>query len=124
MASPACYNIPITKSVTVTAVAVSRGARLTLASTGTAAASAATVRGDYVALQDIPASGIGLVAPIESGGSVPLIPDGAIAIGDAVYSAASGKVSTTSTNAVLIGKAVQASSGDGVLFAAELKSAL
>ena len=45
-------------------------------------------------------------------------------IGDSAYSAASGKFSKTSTNAVLCGKWVLAASGDGVLGEVELLNPL
>jgi len=107
MATPATTNITLQKTVTATNVAISRGARLTLDSSGTVSASAIGVRGDYIALQDIPASGSGLALPIGVGGSVPVIATENCTRGDAAYSAASGGTSKTSTNAVLMGKWLQ-----------------
>ena len=103
----ATTSIPLQKSATATNVAIARGVRVTLDSSGTVSASAVGVQGDYITLQAIPASGIGLVAPIAAGGSLPVLASETTAVGDAAYSAASGKVSKTSTNAVLIGKWLQ-----------------
>lgn len=107
MAFPATENIPLKVSVTVTAVAVARGTRLTF--NGTAyAASAIGVRGDVIALQDIPASGLGLAAPINAGGSLPVIAgEASCDAGDAAYSMAAGLTGVTTTNAVLMGKWLQ-----------------
>ena len=103
----ATTNVSIQRTVTATNVAIGRGIRVTLASTGLVAASAVGVQGDYITLQAIPASGVGLVAPIAAGGSLPVQASEATAVGDAAYSAANGQVSKTSTNAVLIGKWLQ-----------------
>lgn len=103
-------------SVNLSAVAVVRGARLTLASTSLCAASAIGVRGDYVAVQAGAASETIAAVPLQLGCVVPMLASEAIAVGDAVYSAAAGKVSKTSGGAILLGKAVQAASGDGILF--------
>jgi hypothetical protein len=107
MSTLATTNIATQRTVTATNVAISRGARLTLDSSGTVSVSAIGVRGDFIALQAIPASEKGLAAPIGAGGSVPVIASETTAVGDAAYSAASGKVSKTSTNAVLMGKWLQ-----------------
>ena len=104
-------------SVNLTAASVSRGARLTLDSSGTCAASAIGVRGDYVAATAGAASATIAAVPLQLGAIVPMIASEAIAVGGVVYSAASGKVSTTSGGgAIYIGKANTAASGDGVLF--------
>jgi len=103
----ATINVPIQKTVTATAAAIGRGIRVTLNSSGLVAASAIGVQGDYITLQAIPASGTGLAVPIAAGGSVPVQASETTAVGDAAYSAASGQVSKTSTNAVLIGKWLQ-----------------
>lgn len=104
MAGPSTYNIPQIRSVLVTAVAVARGTRLTF--NGTAyAASALGVRGEMIALEDIPASGRGDAAPINGGGSVPcLAGEASCDAGDAAYSMAAGLTGVTTTNAVLMGK--------------------
>ena len=107
MATVATTNISIQKTVTATNVAIARGTRVTLNSSGLVAASAIGVRGDYIALQDIAASGTGVAAPIGAGGSLPVIASETTAVGDAAYSAASGLTSKTSTNAVLMGKWLQ-----------------
>ena len=104
-------------TVNATAVAISRGARVTLDSSGTVAASAIGVRGDYVAAGAIAASGTGAAYSMQEAGIIPVIASEAIAVGDLCYSAASGKVSKTSGGgAVIVGKANTAASGDGVLF--------
>ncbi len=117
MAELACLVGVDLLSVNLTAVAVVRGARLTLDSSGTCAASAIGVRGDYVAAGAGAASATIAAVPLQSSGIVPMLASELIALGGAVYSAASGKVSTTSGGgAVYLGKANTAASGDGVLF--------
>ena len=106
--NPATIQITIQKTVTATAVAISRGARLVLGSNGLVSVAGITIVGDYVALQDIAASGTGLAAPIGNGGSVPMIASEAITLGAAAYSAATGGTSKTSAGAVLVGKWLQA----------------
>lgn len=108
----ATTNIKIQKTVTATAVAIVRGSRLLLNTNGLVSVAGLTIAGDYIALQDIAASGTGLAAPIGSGGSVPVLASENCTVGAAAYSAASGKTSKTSTNAVLIGKWLQAPSAD------------
>ncbi len=116
MAELAAYtNAPLT-TVIPSAVAVARGIRLSLASTGLVAAAASTVRGEYVSSQAAAASEPLAAFQPQSGGITPYVADGAIAVGDTVYSAASGKVGLTSTSTVIIGKANTAASGDGILF--------
>jgi len=114
MSTIATTNIPLQKTVTATNVAIGRGVRVTLNSSGLVAASAIGVQGDYITLQAIPASGSGLAAPIGAGGSVPAQASETVAVGDAAYSAASGQVSKTSTNAVLIGKWLQAGAANAL----------
>jgi hypothetical protein len=110
--NPATTNIKTQKTVTATAVAISRGARLLLNTNGLVSVAGITIVGDYVALQDIAASGVGLAAPIGAGGSVPMLASENCTVGAAAYSAASGKTSKTSTNAVILGKWLQAPSTD------------
>ena len=110
--NPATTNIATQKTVTATAVAIVRGARLLLNTNGLVSVAGLTICGDYVALQDIAASGTGLAAPIGGGGSVPMLASENCTVGAAAYSAASGKTSKTSTNAVLVGKWLQAPSTD------------
>lgn len=120
MATVATTIIPLQKTVTVTAVDVARGTRLTLDSSGTCAASALGVRGDYIALQDIPASAKGLAAPINAGGSLPVIAgEASCDRGDAAYSMAAGLTGVTTTNAVLMGKWLQ-TTASGALGVIEL----
>lgn len=120
MATVATTIIPLQKTVTATAVAIARGTRLTLDSSGTVAASALGVRGDYIALEDIPASGTGLAAPINAGGSVPVIAgEASCDRGDAAYSMAAGLTGVTTTSAVLMGKWLQ-TTASGALGVIEL----
>jgi hypothetical protein len=122
MATVATTIIPVQKTVTATAVAIARGTRVTLDASGTVAASAVGVRGDYITLQDIPASGVGLAAVIAAGGSVPaLAGEASCDRGDAAYSMASGLTGITSAGAVLMGKWLQ-TTASGALGVIELKS--
>lgn len=128
MPEMATYNIPKTQTARLTAAAVARGLRLTTASTGLCSVSnSLTVRGEHVALTAGAASGVVAVAPIQSGGSAPFISDGAgaIAVGDPIYCALAGKVSTTSTNATLLGRALTAAAAtDGLLVVVQIESSL
>lgn len=120
MATVATKNIPMQRTITVTAVDVARGTRLTLNSSGVCAASAIGVRGDFIALEDIPASGTGLGAPINNGGSLPVIAgEASCDRGDAAYSMAAGLTGVTTTNAVLMGKWLQ-TTASGALGVIEL----
>jgi len=120
MATVATQIIPLKKTVTATAVAIARGTRVTLNSSGLVAASAIGVRGDYITLEDIPASGTGLAAPINAGGSVPVIAgEASCDRGDAAYSMAAGLTGVTTTNAVLMGKWLQ-TTASGALGVIEL----
>lgn len=121
MGTPATTNIATQRSVLVTAVDVLRGTRLTF--DGTAyAASALGVRGDMIALVDIPASTRGLAAPIAQGGSVPVIAgEASCDAGDAAYSMAAGLTGVTTTNAILMGKWLQ-TTASGALGVIELES--
>ncbi len=121
MATLATTNIPLQVTVTATSTAIGRGIRVTLNSSGLVAASAIGVQGDYITLQAIPASGVGLAAPIGAGGSIAVLASEAVAVGDAAYSAASGQTSKTSTSAVLLGKWIQAAAS-GALGIVQLKS--
>lgn len=122
MATVATTLIPIQKTVTATAVAISRGTRVTLQANGLVSASAIGVRGDYIVLQDIPASGTGVAAVIPAGGSVPVLAgEASCDRGDAAYSMASGLTGVTSTNAVLMGKWLQ-TTANGALGVIELAS--
>lgn len=102
--------VPMT--VLASTSAISRGYRVTLASDGTVSASAIGVRGDFVMVNDVAASGYGTANPMTNGAKVDAFASEAVAVGDAAYSAASGAFSKTSTNAVLVGKWVQAASAN------------
>jgi hypothetical protein len=106
--------VPIT--VLATAVAQVRGVRVTMDSTGACAVSAISERGDFVVDQAIAASDRGIGYSLNGGGVVAALASEATAIGDPAYSAAVGKWSkSTGGGAILMGKWVQAASGDGVL---------
>ena len=122
MATVATTVIPIQKTVTATAVAIARGTRLTLNSSGLVAASAIGVRGEYIALQDIAASGTGLVAVTSAGGSVPMLAgEASCDRGDIAYSMAAGLTGITSTSAVVMGRWAQ-TTANGALGVVELAS--
>lgn len=104
MSNSATQIIPLQRTIKAGAVDLPRGVRVTLGSDGLCLVSAIGVRGDYITLQAIPASTYGAAAPIGAGGSIPVVASETTAVGDAAYSAASGQVSKTSTNAVLMGK--------------------
>lgn len=102
-------NAPLI-SANATAVAIARGTRVTMDSSQVVSAAASTVRGDFIAAQAVAASGTGAFVPLQSGSVVPVLAalNVAFAVGDTVYSAASGLVGSTSTSTVVIGKAVTA----------------
>jgi hypothetical protein len=109
MATVATNLIPLQKTVTATAVAIARGTRVTLNSSGLVAASAIGVRGDYIVLENIAASGTGIAAPINAGGSVNVLAgEASCDRGDAAYTMAAGLTGITTTGgAVLLGKWLQ-----------------
>lgn len=123
MALQATYVGIEPRTITATSVAQARGVRVTRDSSGTTAVTAIGTRGDYVTLQAIAASGTGAAASASGGGKVPALASEQVDVGDLAYSAASGKFSKTSTNAVLMGRWTLAASGDGVLGEVELFSA-
>lgn len=121
MAELACDTGASLLTVTLTAASAVRGVRVTMNSSGLCAVTSATTRGDYVLAQDGAASGV-IAAYDAQSGIVPALASEAAAVGDLAYAAASGKFSVTSTNAALMGRWVQAASGDGVLGAVKLFS--
>jgi hypothetical protein len=122
MATVATTQVSIQKTVTATAAAIARGTRVTLQANGLVSASAIGVRGDYITLQDIAASGTGVAVPIGAGGSVPVLAgEASCDRGDAAYSMASGLAGVTSTNAVLLGKWLQ-TTANGALGVIEISS--
>lgn len=66
-------------------------------------------------------SGDSVTLRLPNAGTVKTTASEAIAAGDQLYKAASGKVSKTATGSVLIGIAVTAASGDGSIFEALLR---
>lgn len=116
MAELAAYTNAPLFTATPTAVAVVRGCRYTMDASGLYALSAIGVRGDFVASSSAAASAPFAAFSLQNGSIVPMLAAGVMAVGDPVYSAASGLVSSTSTSAVLLGKANTAASGSGILF--------
>lgn len=109
MGAPNYSITPVQKTVTATNVALARGVRVLInANTGLVSVANATLRGSYVTAQAIAASGVGVAYPIQTGSHYPILVSENVAIGDALYSAADGKVSKTSTNTVLLGVALTA----------------
>lgn len=100
---------------TLTAAAVARGLRVTRNSSNLFAVQDISARGDAVTLRDGVASEAIPICPSGTPAKVPAVASEAVAIGDLAYSAAGGKFSKTSTNAVLMGRWTLAASGDGVL---------
>lgn len=117
MAELAAYTNSPLFPVTLTAVAVARGIRLTQDSSNLNAASAIGVRGDWVASCAGAASERIAAFSLQEAGIIFAVASEAIASDDLCYSAANGKVSKTSGGgAVILGKANTAASGDGILF--------
>lgn len=99
------------------AVTPSRGARLLIASDGTyGLAPIGDVGQGFCQYTVSDSGGSGTYKPWNGQGTQVGIASEAIAVGDDVYTAASGKCSTTATNALWLGRAKQAATGDGVLF--------
>jgi hypothetical protein len=103
-------------------VAIARGLRGTLNSSGTSDLSPIGEVGDMVALADIEAAKPGPAASVHGGGKVPAVASEATIVGDLAYSAASGRFSKTAAGAVAIGRWTLAASGAGVLGEVELKA--
>lgn len=112
----------VPQTILASTSAINRGLRTTLASDGTVSVSAIGVRGDYITVNDVAASSYGTGHACGTGAKISALASEAVAIGDLAYSAASGKFSKTSTNAVLMGRWVQAASGDGVLGVVQLET--
>lgn len=104
-------------SVTLSSAAsAARGTRLTLGSAGTYSAAAIGVKGECVTSYTIAASGSGAARLLNAQGTqIYQTTAASIAVGDAVYTAASGLVSNTSTSATLLGVARQAVGSAGGL---------
>lgn len=120
MALQATYDGLTLRTQIPTAVALALGVRVVVDSNGLVAVAAASIRGEFTTIQSAEASTPCQVASMQAGGRVPALASESVAVGDPAYSAASGKYSKTSTNAVLVGKWVEAASADGVLGAVEL----
>ncbi len=109
--------LPIQQSVTVNAnTTVARGLRLTAHTDGTYFLAGATIRGDVICQTTSgAAAGVHLVNPIQPGGHTAVVVGvSTVAVGDGCYSAASGQTTNISTNAVLIGKFIQAGVSGGL----------
>lgn len=118
--------IPIIQGVSPAAnTAYVRGTRVTIQSDGTVATQDATLRGDFVMLQDVGSAATPVkaqAAPLGAGGSLPLVSLVTAAVGDSAYSAAAGKVTNVSTNAILVGTYRQAVTVANTLAVVELKT--
>lgn len=113
--------VPIRTSVTVNAnTTVARGLRMVINTDGTYSLAGATVRGDVVCeTTSGTAGGNHLVTPLQVGGHTGVVVGVAtVAVGDGCYSAASGLTTNVSTNAVLIGKFLQAGVNTGLAMVA------
>lgn len=122
MALQATYDGVTPRTQIPTAVALALGVRVAVDSNNNIAVAAASIRGEFTTLQSCEASVPCQVASMQAGGRVPALASESVVVGDPAYSAASGKYSKTSTNAVLVGKWVEAASADGVLGAVELNN--
>lgn len=111
-------------NITVTAtggVTPARGTRLTMASDGTVGLAGIGEYGEYVAAYTFPAAAATETVRFFNAQGTQVLQStaAAIAVGDSVYTAASGVVSNTSTSALLIGIARTAvGSGGGLLVVA------
>jgi hypothetical protein len=108
-------NITVTATSGVTPL---RGHRLTMASDGTVGLAGLAISGEYVATYDFPAAAATETVRFlnAQGTQVMKTTAAAVAVGDSVYSAASGVVSNTATNAILLGIAKTAiGSGGGLI---------
>lgn len=124
--SPATTIIAIQQSVLPAANTVYvLGTRVTLQSDFTVATQDATLRGDFVMLQDVGSQAApmrAIAAPLGAGGSVPLLSLVTAAVGDLAYGAAAGKVTNVSTNAILVGTYRQAVTVANTVASIELKT--
>jgi len=108
-----------------TSVAQVRGVRVILDTTRTLSVADHTVRGDYVTTTAVAASSVGAYVSMQQGAIVPALANTACAVGDTAYSADSGKFSNSSaSSAIVLGKWVLATTGDGVLGEVQLESPL
>lgn len=102
-------------SVRLTNAAVTRGVRLVRDSSGTVSVAAVGVRGDYVSITEGAANEVIMAVPTGTPAKVPAMASEAVTVGALAYSAANGKFSVTATSAVVVGRWVQAATGDNVL---------
>lgn len=107
-------------NITVTAtsgVTPTRGQRLTMASDGTVGLAGIGVVGEYVASYTFPAAAATETVRFmnSQGTQVFQTTAAAVAVGDSIYTAASGNVSNTSSSATLLGIARTAISSAGGL---------
>jgi hypothetical protein len=122
MADMATYRAIDPIPIKATAVAQARGLRVSLDSSGTTAAAAIGVRGDFVTIEAIEASAFGAASALTHG-KVPALASEATVVGDDAWSSADGKWSKTSGGgAIFMGRWTQAASGDGVLGEVQLES--
>lgn len=123
MAELATYTgvTPISKKLTNSAIG--RGLRVVLNSSGVVALAGIGVPGHYVTLQSGAADEVVPVVPLGTPAKIPAVASEAVAVGDKAYSAANGKFSKTSTDAVEVGVWTLAASADGVLGEVQLYGA-
>lgn len=114
MALQATYCGITPRTAIPTAVALALGVRVTKDASGLVAIAAASVRGDFTTLQSADASQPCNVASMQAGGQVPALASESATAGDTAYSAASGKYSVTSTNAVICGRWVTTTASGAV----------
>src|SRR5260370_40948076 len=112
----------VPRTITAGAVAIARGLRTVLNVSGTHDLAGATVRGDFIAAQDLAIGEVGAGYTTSGGGKVPAVSNVAAAVGDLAYSAANGRFTNVSSGAAYLGKWVLAASGAGVLGEVELES--
>lgn len=86
------------------ATALVRGVRVVRASDGEFDVAGATVRGDFATMDAVPIGEAAPAQPMQGEATLPLLSLTTAAVGDLAYAAADGKVSTTSTNAALVGR--------------------
>jgi hypothetical protein len=120
MADMASYIGIEPRTINAAGVAIARGLRTQLNSSGTHDLAPIGVKGDFVALTDIEANKPGAAASMNGGGKVPAVASVACVVGDLAYSAANGQFSNIATGATACGKWTQPASGAGVLGEVEL----
>lgn len=123
MATQSTYNGVTPRTIIAGDVAIARGLRTVINTSGFHDLAGIGVRGDFIAMTDIEATKPGPAVVPQAGNKIPMVASEQTAVGDPAYSAALGKTSkTTGGGAVYLGKWTQAASGDGVLGEVELQN--